>query len=502
MSAAIDFLPPRNQQPVTELLTSALGDLDEEPGDSIFEEEGDTRKRPRISLFWYTFGLLLLLLGVSALAGYWLSRSLDEEPRIRESARQIVSIAALTRMALLYPNMEHPLPPVETLMPEKRMHLVQRMENDRIQPFPDSDQIRFLVAALRQQLGPDASVARTVNNRAGLWIGFTVGRDEKWWLWFDNARLEQGISGGVWLLWAVTMALPLLIGTALFSRLVNRPLDALANAAMRVRDGNYADNRLNEAVSQAEVHEVNVRFNRMTEQLARVEQERAQMLAGISHDLRTPLARLRLEIEMGVSDAETRVRMASDIDQVGAILNKFLDYARPSRIELCAVDLYKLARRCARPFVEREDMSVQIDVPKRVHVMADQVELGRVIYNLLENASRYGQTPGTGFTKVRIAATAKDGWLKLRVRDYGTGVPEEQLGLLTRPFYRGDAARQNAAGTGLGLSIAVRMIEAMGGQFRIRNASSGGLQALIRLQLADGLSSARTNSGDSPSRRR
>jgi two-component system osmolarity sensor histidine kinase EnvZ len=193
--------------------------------------------------------------------------------------------------------------------------------------------------------------------------------------------------------------------------------------------------------------------------------------------------------------------MSSDIGQVGTILNKFLDYARPSRVELHAVDLYKLARRCARPFNEREDMSVQIDVPRRVYVMADGVELERVIGNLLENANRYGQTPGTGFTKVRIAATVKDEWVKLRVRDYGPGVSEEQLAQLTRPFYRGDAARRNAAGTGLGLTIATRMVEAMGGQFRILNASSGGLQALIRLQLANVRVAASANNS-TPTRRR
>jgi two-component system osmolarity sensor histidine kinase EnvZ len=478
-----DSLSPYNQQPITELSTAALSELDQSPGDSVFEDESSSRKRRRISLFWYTFGLLLLLLAISSLAGYWLLRTLDQEPRIRENTRQIVSIVTLARAALLHPNPTWPLPPLETLMPEERMHLVPRMAGDRIKPLADSDETRSLVAALRKRLGFNTGVAESVNGHRGLWVGFTVGRDG-WWLWFDNTHFEQGISNRVWLLWGIIMAALLLIGAALFTRLVNRPLDALVGAAMQVREGDYTNSRLDETVPQTEVYEVNTHFNRMAEQLARIEQERAQMLAGISHDLRTPLARLRLEIEMCVSDEDAREHMSSDIEQIGSILNKFLDYARPSHVELRAVDLSQLVRRCIRPFAEHQDLSVQADVPERLYVMADAVELGRVIINLLENAHRYGQTPGIGFTKVRIATTVKNGWVLLRVRDYGAGVPDEQLALLTRPFYRGDVARQNVPGTGLGLTIAVRMIEAMGGKIKILNANSGGLQILIRLPLA------------------
>jgi two-component system osmolarity sensor histidine kinase EnvZ len=471
-----------NQQPATELLTSALDDLDEEPGDSLFEEERSARKRWRISLFWYTFGLLLILLAGSMLAGYLLLRTLDVKPRMIENTRQIVSIVVLTRTALLEPETDEHVQEVATLMPPQRMHLVPHQAIDRAQPFPESDEVRYLSDALHQRLGTQVELAHSVNGKPGLWVGFST-RKGNWWLWFDDVRINQGISGNVWLLWAAIILLPMLAGAALLARLINRPLDALAGATMQVREGDYSNSRLDESVPQAEVYEVNKRFNRMAEQLARVDQDRAQMLAGISHDLRTPLARLRLEIEMGVSDEQARERMASDIQQVSTVLNKFLDYARPSRVELNPVDLYRVARRCARLFARRENMSVQVDVPRRTYVRADEVELERIFVNLLENASSYGQTPGTGFTRVRIAATVKNGWVKLRVRDYGPGVPEEQLQQLTRPFYRGDAARRNAAGTGLGLAIAARTVEAMSGQFRIINANSGGLQALIRLPL-------------------
>jgi len=496
MAAAGSSLP-RNDPSVTELLTSIQEPLAEDKGDSVFEEDRQASKR-RIGLFWYTFGLLLALLGISMLAGYWLLRTIDEEPRARDNANRIVSYVTLARAGLQASRFDSEDVATQAFaLPQERIHLLPHRAGDRIEPFPDNIvEVQNLIVELRNRFGAEAVVAHHVNGRPGLWINITASNDNKWWLLFDDMPLQMGFSSSVLLLWAAMIGLLILIGAALFVRLINRPLDALADAATHVREGDYAHARLDESVAQTEVYAVNVHFNRMAEQLARVEQDRAQMLAGISHDLRTPLARLRLEIEMGVPDEKTRENMSSDIEQVSSILNKFLDYARTSRIELSAVNLYELAHRCARPFATRPDMMVTIDVPQHLYVMADEVELGRAIYNLLENANAYGQTPGTGFTKVRIAATANAAWVKLWVRDYGAGVLPEQLVQLVRPFYRGDVARQNVAGTGLGLSIVARAIEAMGGQFRIVNANSGGLQAIIRLQPAEKPREAEADAGN------
>ncbi len=107
-----------------------------------------------------------------------------------------------------------------------------------------------------------------------------------------------------------------------------------------------------------------------------------------------------------------------------------------------------------------------------------------LITNLLENARRYGKSVDTGIAVVDIAAKARDKWILLRVRDHGTGVSEEQLANLTKPFYRGEAARTAANGAGLGLAIVEKTIERMGGVFGLSNTSSGGLAANIKLQRA------------------
>ena len=205
---------------------------------------------------------------------------------------------------------------------------------------------------------------------------------------------------------------------------------------------------------------------------------------GIIIDLRTPLARLRLETEMSVPDAEARDHMVADIEQVDTIIDKFLDYARPDHVTLQALPLAELADAAAAPFTLRDDMQVQIDIPPELRVLGDDVELSRVLGNLLENARRYGQTPGTGVTRVRIAATVRDQWVTLRVRDHGPGVAPDVLPSLTRPFFRGDSARTAATGAGLGLAIVAKMVQNMGGSLDLSNSPSGGLMAVIRLQQA------------------
>jgi two-component system osmolarity sensor histidine kinase EnvZ len=131
--------------------------------------------------------------------------------------------------------------------------------------------------------------------------------------------------------------------------LINRPLKDLSIATGRVRAGDFEASRLDETVVTSEIRAVNVGFNRMTQKLAKVEEDRAVMLAGISHDLRTPLARLRLETELSVDDEQAREHMASDIAQIDAIIGKFLDYARPGSPALLPVSLNQTVEQAVSP---------------------------------------------------------------------------------------------------------------------------------------------------------
>ncbi len=173
----------------------------------------------------------------------------------------------------------------------------------------------------------------------------------------DATRLSS-MATSTWLSWVGIALLATVLGSAAVARLINQPLRDLSSATSRIRGGEF-DSRLDETTLTSEIREVNMGFNRMARELAKVEEDRAVMLAGISHDLRTPLARLRLETEMSVQDEDARRYMASDIAQLDAIIDKFMDYARPGEVKLVPVDLAALVEREMANFREPDQIRIE-----------------------------------------------------------------------------------------------------------------------------------------------
>ena len=442
------------------------------------------RVRPwlTLSLFWRTFFLLALLLLGSIAAWLQTLRSLEFEPRAIQTAQQIASLVNLSRAALIHSDAINRVSLLKTMTEQEGVRIVPREPTDQFEPF-DTDALgRRISQELEHRLGPGTLVANRVNREVGLWVGFVIDGDNYWML-TDRARFNYA-AGRTWLIWLITAAALSLAGAALIARLINQPLKRLSFAASRVRDGDFQASTLDETVVTPEIRAVNIGFNRMTQKLAKIEQDRSVMLAGISHDLRTPLARLRLETELSVSNAEAREHMAADIAQLDAVIGKFLDYARPGEVELCTVSLREVIETCLYSVKKYTDVKVNLALTGELLVRADAVELGRVIANLLENARRYGKSPGSDVARVDIDARTRDAWVLLQVRDHGTGVSPEQLANLKTPFYRGEAARTAANGAGLGLAIVEKAVARMGGKFVLSNAASGGLLASIKLQRA------------------
>ena len=438
--------------------------------------------RPRVglSLFWRTFFLLALLLIGSIVAWLQTFRALEFEPRAVQTAQQIASLVNLSRAALVHSDAIARVSLIKTLADQEGVRILPREPGDKFELFDAETLDERVVEELATRLGQGTVVASIVNNEPGLWVGFKIDADA-YWLLMDRNRFSP-VGGKTWLIWLVIAAALSLAGSAVIARLINRPLKQLSFAASRVRDGDFDASRLDEKAVTSEIREVNIGFNRMAQQLAKIEQDRAVMLAGISHDLRTPLARLRLETEMSVADQDARDHMAADIDQLDAIIDKFLDYARPDHAELKPVLLNDVIEACLYAVQDQGDMRINLDVTKGLYVLADEVELARVLSNLLENARRYGKTPETGIAVVDIAAKARGEWVLLKVRDHGMGVSAEALPNLIKPFFRGDAARTAATGAGLGLAIVDKTVQRMGGIFALANTTSGGLAAHIKLQ--------------------
>jgi two-component system, OmpR family, osmolarity sensor histidine kinase EnvZ len=439
--------------------------------------------RPRgLSLFWRTFFLLTLLLGGSVIAWYQTFRAQDFEPRAIQSAQQLASLVNLSRAALVHADSIARLSLVKTMADQEQVRIALREPSDTFAPYNTTSLGREVSAQLARRLGPDTLVAREVNGKAGLWIGFSIDGDP-YWLQTDPSRVEW-INGTTWLIWLGTAVLLSLAGAALIARLINNPLQRLSFAASRVREGDFNASQLSEEVATSEIRQVNIGFNRMAQRLSKIEQDRALMLAGISHDLRTPLARLRLETEMSVADPEAREHMAADIEQVNAIIDKFLDYARPDPLPTQTVNFNEVIDAAIFALGSAPDVAVQSHIPPDTWVRGDAVELHRVFSNLMENALRYGRNPITGVAHIEIAARDEGDWVLVKLRDHGPGVSPDMLSRLTQPFFRGDASRSAATGTGLGLSIVERAVTRMGGRFVLSNSSSGGLAAHMRLPRA------------------
>ncbi len=434
-----------------------------------------------LSLFWRTFFLLAILLAGGVLAWLQTLRALELEPRAVQAAQQTAGLVNLARAALRQADGINRVALLKSLTTQEASRVTPREPTDRWENFEVDRFSRRMGTELRAALGPDAVVARSVNGTPGMWVGFSIERD-RYWLQAESAH-ATAINRDTWMIWIGIALLATLLGSVLIASLINQPLKQLSFAASRIREGDL-DSRLDENTLTSEIREVNMGFNRMARELARVEEDRAVMLAGISHDLRTPLARLRLETELRVEDAEAQRNMAMDIDQLDAIIDKFMDYARPGETQLKPVHVSQLIDREAAVFRDPTQIRITPRVAIDLVVMADDTELGRVFLNLFENARRYGRGTYTGVAEVSVSYVKTGPWAIISVRDHGPGVAPEKLPQLTTPFFRGDAARTAATGAGLGLAIVDKAMHRMGGSLELANAPDGGLIAHLRLRRA------------------
>jgi len=441
-----------------------------------------TQQKVALSLFWRTFFLLLLLLAAIVAAWAFTWRAVDAAAWL--GPRNVPQLSSMLRMsaeALRASDRGNRPALLKNLAAREGLLLQARAVADVWTVPAEGDPLAVLAGEMRRRLGPELVVTSSLNGVPGLWFGFVVDR-EAWWL-RPPAALVPPAPARQDLLWLLGAVLATLAGAVLIAQLINQPLRQLSFAASRIRGGEF-DSRLDETTITSEIREVNMGFNRMARELAKVEEDRAVMLAGISHDLRTPLARLRLEAEMSVIDDEARSNMASDIDQLDAIIDKFMDYARPGEPHLRPVLLSKLIDKEAASFRDPTEIRITSRVDSALEVLADEVELGRVFSNLFENARRYGRTTDTGIAMVTVSHTRTGGWVICTVRDHGPGVATEKLNQLTTPFFRGDAARTAATGAGLGLAIVDKAMQRMGGQVEVANAPEGGLVVHLRLRRA------------------
>jgi two-component system osmolarity sensor histidine kinase EnvZ len=438
-----------------------------------------TSNRPiwiKSGLFWRTFVLLAVLIAASMAAWVASFRVVEETPRANQISAQVISIVTITRAALTHsaPDLRREL--LFDLASNEGIRVYPLEETDHVEPPIYTDMMRSIEQNVRAGLGQETRFAREVNDVAGFWVSFSIADDE-YWLMLDRDRVE-GSSGVQWLGWGAVTLLLSLMGAAIISGLINQPLARLTAAARSVANGQRPA-PLPER-GPTEIREANHSFNQMVDDLNRVESDRVLILAGISHDLRTPLARMQLEVEMAGLKDDAREGMRSDLEQMDAIIGQFLDYARPTdSASFLPVDISALLADAAHEAARSPDVRVTCTIEDHVEIPGNAVDLKRVISNLVENARRYGKTPDDNQTDIDLCCRIEGGNVVVEVADHGVGVPDKEIDRLLRPFTRMDSARGQANGAGLGLAIVARIISRHGGTLHLRNRDGGGLVAHI-----------------------
>ena len=256
------------------------------------------------------------------------------------------------------------------------------------------------------------------------------------------------------------------------TRSITRPLSDLARAAETVgRGGRHVPI---EERGAREVRNATRAFNAMQERLQRYLDSRTRVLAAMSHDLRTPLTRLRLRAE-SIDDEALKARFTADLDEMNEMVRGALGLFRDLNDDeaLEPVDVDALLRQLQAEFAETGG-EVRLEGSAGLPVMARPKALKRCLANLLHNAIKYG---------VRARVTTSDGAVvTVRVRDEGPGIPTEYLDQVFEPFFRVESSRnRDTGGTGLGLCIARDVAQSHGGSVSLKNHPDGGLEATLAL---------------------
>jgi len=430
-------------------------------------------------LFWRTFLLILLLIAASMAAWVPSVRVFEREPRARQIAQQVVSIVNTTRSALVYSDPGRRRELLADLAENEGIRVVPLEPGDQIVALPDDALVSLVTHNVRSRLGPATRLAAQVNGVAGVWVSFSID-DDAYWAFIDRDILAAG-TGREWVAWALFATMISLLVAVAIARLVNRPLAELSRAAVELGAGRTPPSLPD--LGPPEIRTVNRSFNRMVADLEQLERDRAILLAGISHDLRTPLTRLRLELEMSELPDLVRQAMIGDLDQLDSIVRQFLDYARPApsrpthTVDLSALALDALSR-------SRLGATERCVVTKRiepgVRVLGHSIDLARALDNLINNALRYGRNASDQLEL--LLEVRRDGHeAVVALTDTGPGIAADQAERLLRPFERGDAARSGSGGAGLGLAIVERIVRVHQGRLVLAANTPAGLRVELRM---------------------
>ena len=447
---------------------------------------------PPRTLLWQTFLLIALLLTLALVAWSQIFRHFEDPARARDLAQMAASVVNLTRTALINAEPERRTELLIELAALEGIRIYPAEPSDELVPLPNTRAMRLLTAEIRRQLGAHTRFASRWKTLDGFWISFRLDPEDRddFWVMLPSERLQQ-THAIEWLTWGGGALLVALLGAYLIVSRISVPLRNLARSARVVGSGRTPPH-LPENGPQ-EIAAVAKAFNQMAGDLARTDADRALILAGVSHDLRTPLARLRLGVEMsGAPDTEVTA-MVADVEEMDRIIGQFLDFGRGEPQEpMQSLDLIALIRDLVEPYRLR-GIDVRVDLPDTLILPARSLSMRRALANLIDNAVRYaGET-----RPIDVSVGSGDGEATIEVADRGPGIPASEIDRMRHPFTRLETARSNTKGAGLGLAIVERIIRSHDGRLELLARQGGGLLAVLHLPLEKRRHAGRNHSAPS-----
>lgn len=421
------------------------------------------------------FGQTVLLIGILLLINQVVSYLSVTYYFIRPNYQQINSLIA-TQIKMVF------LEEIQYTDKETQTHIYDatkiRIYSEReaiAQGLESAVYYQFFSRQISELLGGDADVRISPTEPFMIWVN--PPQDPSVWITIPMANFSEGDISPL-TIYLLVIGVLSVAGGWIFVRRMNKPLHALQVAALEVARGRVPDPI--EEQGSTEIIAVTSAFNQMSKGMKQLEADRALLTAGISHDLRTPLTRIRLASEMLPEDqAWVKDGIVHDIEDMNDIIDQFIDYVRQDNQESRdSVNLNELIEDVVQARNIEEHHHIETGLDPLPMVLIRRIAIKRVLDNLIENAFRYGSDN----ILILSGTDKKKKSVFFSVRDYGKGIPDEQIENLFQPFTQGDKAR-GSVGSGLGLAIIKRIVGLHEGVIELHNHADGGLVATVTLPI-------------------
>ena len=277
-------------------------------------------------------------------------------------------------------------------------------------------------------------------------------------------------SARIFVLWITVPAIIMVFISLIFLKNQTRPITNLAKVAEKFEKGEEIDEF--KPSGAAEIRQAGYEFDRMRKRIIRHLNQRSEMLSGISHDLRTPLTRMKLQIAF-IKDKELSNKLAEDINEMEKMLNEYLQFTSSSYLE--KNEEFNLSDLIIKIVEKYNNNNISTNISSNILINGRKNLIQRCVNNLIDNAIKYGD-------KVNIELSKSTNNLFIKIEDNGPGIPEKEYDNVFKPFYKIDKGRaESKSSVGLGLSIASDIIRSHGGNIQLEKSSMNGLEVRVIL---------------------